>query len=131
MNEDITSKIHDIKDIVEIPDNSIFIYYGLIFLGFLLSLIIVLAIIKYFKNKKVNQRKIYFDILQNIEFKNSKEDAYTITKYLRLLIKNDREKILANELINELEEYKYKKEVPQISNSIKNKLNTILGIIDV
>ena len=131
MNEDITSKIHDIKDIVEIPDNSIFIYYGLIFLGFLLCLIIVLALIKYFKNKKVNQRKVYFDILQNIEFKNPKEDAYTITKYLRLLIKNDREKILANELINELEDYKYKKEVPQISNDIKNKLNTILGIIDV
>jgi len=131
MNENISSKIHDIKDIVKIPDNSIFIYYGLIFLGLLLSLIILLFIIKYFKNKKVNQRKVYFETLKNIEFKDSKKDAYIITKNLRLLIKNDREKILANELINELNEYKYKKEVPNISNDIKNKLTTLLGIIDV
>ena len=109
MNEDIASKIHDIKDIVKIPDNSIFIYYGLILLTLLLVLIIIIFIIKYFKNKKVNQRKIYFDILKNIEYKDSKKDAYTITKYIRLLAQNQREKILANELINELEEYKYKK----------------------
>jgi len=131
MNEDIASKIHDIKDIVKIPDNSIFIYYGLILLALLLALIIIIFIIKYFKNKKVNKRKIYFDILKNIEFKDSKTDAYTITKYIRLLAQNQREKILANELINELEEYKYKKTVPKINTDIKNKLNTLLGIIDV
>jgi len=131
MNEDIASKIHDIKDIVKIPDNSIFIYYGLILLTLLLALIIIIFIIKYFKNKKVNQRKIYFDILKNIEYKDSKKDAYTITKYIRLLAQNQREKILANELINELEEYKYKKNVPNITTDTKNKLNTLLGIIDV
>ena len=131
MNEDIASKIHDIKDIVKIPDNSIFIYYGLILLAVLLTLIIIIFIIKYFKNKKINQRKIYFDILKNIEFKDSKKDAYTITKYIRLLVRTQREKILANELINELEEYKYKKTVPNINTDTKNKLNTLLGIIDV
>ena len=131
MNEDITSKIHDIKDIVKIPDNSIFIYYGLILVGLLLCIIIIIFIFKYFKNKKVNQREIYFNILKNIDFKDSKQDAYIITKHLRLLVKSDREKILANELINELEDYKYKKDVPTINQDIKNKLNTLLGIIDV
>ena len=131
MNEDITSKINDIKDIVEIPDNSIFIYYGLILIGLLLCLIIIIYIFKYFKNKKVNQREIYFNILKNVKFKDSKKDAYIITKYIRLLIKSDREKILANELIGELEEYKYKKTVPNINHGIRNKLNTLLGIIDV
>ena len=131
MNEDISLKIHDIKDIVKIPDNSIFIYYGLIFAALLTCLIIILFIIKFLKNKKVNQRKIYFETLKNIEFKDSKKDAYTITKNLRLLVKSEREKILANELINELNEYKYKKDVPTISTDIKNKLTTLLGIIDV
>ena len=65
------------------------------------------------------------------EFKESKKDAYTITKYLRLLVKDEREIILANELINELEIYKYKKEVSNIDINIKNKLTTLLGIIDV
>ena len=131
MNEDITSKLHDIKDIVKIPDNSIFIYYALILIGLLVCLVIIIYIFKYFKNKKVNQREIYFDILKNIKFKDSKKDAYLITKYIRLLVKSDREKILANELISELEDYKYKKDVPNINHEIKNKLNTLLGIIDV
>ena len=131
MNDNIASQIHDIKDIVKIPDNSIFIYYGLIILSLIILLSIIIFIIKYFKNKKVNQRKIYFDILKDIEFKNSKKDAYIITKYLRLLVKDEREKILASELINELEEYKYKKEVSSIDTKIKNKLTTLLGIIDV
>lgn len=131
MNDDIASQIHDIKDIVKIPDNSIFIYYGLIFLVVIISLTIIIFIIKYFRNKKVDKRKIYFNILKDIEFRNSKKDAYTITKYLRLLVKDEREKILASELIKELEVYKYKKDVSNIDTNIKNKLTTLLGIIDV
>lgn len=131
MNDNIASQIHDIKDIVKIPDNSIFIYYGLIILALFITLSILLLIIKYFRNKKINQKKIYFDTLKDLEFKNPKEDAYLITKYLRLIAIEDREKILANELINELEVYKYKKEVSNIDTSIKNKLTTLLGIIDV
>ena len=131
MNENIASKIHDIKDIVKIPDNSIFIYYALIIFAVIAALTLIIFIIKYFKNKKTNQRKIYFDILKDIEFNDSKKDAYVITKKLRLLVKDEREKILANELINELEEYKYKKDVANIDINVKNKLTTLLGIIDV
>ena len=58
MNENIALKIHDIKDIVKIPDNSVFIYFGLILLSFIVALSIIIFIIKYFKNKKVNKRKI-------------------------------------------------------------------------
>ena len=131
MNENIATKIHDIKDIVKIPDNSIFIYFALIFLGFILAISIIIFIIKYFKNKKENKRKIYFNILKNIEFKEAKNDAYTITKYLRLLVNEDREKRLAEDLIHELEQYKYKKEVSSIDTSVKNKLTTLLDILDV
>ena len=131
MNENTTLKIHDIKDIVKIPDNSIFIYFALILLSIILALSIIILIIKYFKNKKENKRKIYFNILKDIEFKDSKKDAYTITKYLRLLVLEDREKRLANELINDLEIYKYKKEVSNINTNTKNKLTTLLDILDV
>jgi len=131
MNENTTLKIHDIKDIVKIPDNSIFIYFALILLSIILALSIIILIIKYFKNKKENKRKIYFNILKDIEFKDSKKDAYTITKYLRLLVLEDREKRLVNELINDLEIYKYKKEVSNINTNTKNKLTTLLDILDV
>lgn len=131
MNENIASKIHDIKDIVKIPDNSIFVYFTLIFFAFIILLSIIIFIIKYFKNKKEDKRKIYFNILKDIEFKDSKSDAYTITKYLRLLVNDDREKRLAEDIINELEVYKYKRNVSSIDTNTKNKLTTLLDIIDV
>lgn len=131
MNENISLKINDIKDIVKIPDNSIFIYFSLVFIAFIIVISIIIYIIKYFKNKKINKRKTYFNILKDIEFKEPKRDAYTVTKYLRLLVREDREKRLANELINDLEAYKYKKEVSDIDTNIKNKLTTLLDILDV
>lgn len=131
MNENIASKIHDIKDIVKIPDNSIFVYFTLIFFAFIILLCIIIFIIKYFKNKKEDKRKIYFNILKDIEFKDSKSDAYTITKYLRLLVNDDREKRLAEDIINGLEVYKYKRNVSSIDTNTKNKLTTLLDIIDV
>ena len=131
MNENIASKIHDIKDIVKIPDNSIFVYFTLIFFAFIILLSIIIFVIKYSQNKKENKRKIYFNILKDIEFKDSKSDAYTITKYLRLLVNDDREKRLAEDIINELEVYKYKRNVSSIDTNTKNKLTTLLDIIDV
>ncbi len=131
MNENIASKIHDIKDIVKIPDNSIFIYFTLIFFGFIILLSIIIFVIKYSQNKKENKRKIYFNILKDIEFKDSKSDAYTITKYLRLLVTDDREKRLAEDIIHELEVYKYKRNVSSIDTNTKNKLTTLLDILDV
>jgi hypothetical protein len=131
MNEDIASKIHDIKDIVKIPDNSIFLYYGLIALAFILLIISILLIIKYFRNKKIDHRKEYHSVLKEMSFSSAKTDAYTITKYLRFLARSEREKSLAYELIDELETYKYKKQVEQMDVSIQNKLTTFLDIVDV
>ena len=99
MNEDVLSKLHDIKELEKIPDYSIFIFSILIFLGIILVLTSIFLFIKYLKNKKTNDRKTYYNILKNIDFSDSKKAAYTITKYSRLLASNDREKKLANELI--------------------------------
>lgn len=132
MNQNsIANKIHDIKDIVQIPDYSIFIFSALVFLALILLLVIVLFIYKYFKNKKKNVRKEYFEILKTVDYKNSKESAYKITKYVRLLAQSNREKKLANDLIESLEKYKYKREVETIDNSIKSKLSLFLDALDV
>lgn len=131
MNETNELKIHDIKDIVEIPDYSIFMFYSLIFLGLLVLLLIILFIIRYFKNKKPNMRKEYFQILKDIDYSQSKSSAYTISRYIRLLAKNERENILADELIELLQEYKYKKDVKQIDDNIKAKLSIFMDVVDV
>ena len=131
MNENILSKLHDIKELENIPDNSIFIFSILVFAGIILILTIIFLFIKYFKNRKVSDRKTYFNILKNIDFDDSKKAAYIITKYSRLIANNDREKKLANELIEELEFFKYKKNVKKIDKLTKAKYSTFMEILDV
>lgn len=131
MNEDILSKLHDIKELEKIPDNSIFVFSFLIFLGIILLLVIIFFIIKFFKNRKKSDRKKYYEILENINFENSKESAYTITKYSRLLALSEREKKLSEELIEDLRKYKYKKNVKQIDDMIKAKFLTFMESLDV
>lgn len=124
-------KLNDIKGLVDIPDNSVFIFSALIFLALILLFLLVLFIIKVLKNRKKDLRKEYFEILENIDFNDSKQSAYTITKYVRLLARNEREQKIANELIEELALYKYKKEVTTIKKETKAKLSTFMDIVDV
>lgn len=131
MNEDVLSKLHDIKELEKIPDNSIFIFSIFIFLGIILVLTAIFLFIKYLKNKRISDRKTYYNILKDIDFSDSKKAAYTITKYSRLLASNDREKKLANELIEELEFFKYKKDVKKIDKMSKAKFLTFMEVLDV
>ncbi len=128
---DISNKIYDIKSIVEIPDNSIFLFILVVFCSFVFLILLFLFINKFLKNRKNNQRKIYFRILKELDFKNSKNCAYTITKYGRLLATLPREKKLYEELVEMLEKYKYKKEVEDMDENIKAKIETFLDSLDV
>ena len=131
MNEDVLSKLHDIKELEKIPDNSIFVFSTLIFFAILILLIILFFLIKFIKNKKQNPKKQYFEILKNIDFNDSKSFAYIFTKYSRLIVSNEREKKLANELIDELEKYKYKKDVEKIDEKTKAKYSIFMDSLDV
>lgn len=131
MNEELLSKLNDIKELEKIPDNSIFIFSFLIFLAILILTTLIFFLIKFFKDRKKSPRKIYFEILKNIDFSDSKKSAYVITKYSRLITTNEREKKLANELIEELEKYKYKKNVEKIDETIKAKFLVFMDSLDV
>jgi F0F1-type ATP synthase membrane subunit b/b' len=125
-------KIYDIKPIVDIPDTSLYIYYGLIILILIFFIFIVVYIYKKVKNKKNVIANQYFTILKNIDFNNSKQSSYLISKYGRLLAKTQEEKNLINEIYNDLEQYKYKKEITShISNDIKIKFDKFIRILNV
>lgn len=129
MNEEL--KIHDIKNIIEIPDNSFLIFIILCLIGFIVVVSLIFFIIKLFKNKKQNLRKIYFENLKNIDYKDSKKAAYNITVYLRFLAQNETEKNYSIALIEELEKYKYKKDVEEFDEELKAKIETFKDMIDV
>ena len=124
-------KIHDIKPLVEIPDYSFFILSGLILLGIIIVSLVIFFIYKYLKNKKQNIRREYFKKLKELDFKNSKKSAYDITKYGQLLVKTKREKQLLNDLISQLEQYKYKKDVDNFDDETKALFDRFLDGLDV
>lgn len=131
-NEQNQLQINDIKTIVEIPDYSIYFYYGLIILGFSIFLASLYFVYNYFKSKKHSLEKEYLFILKNIDLSNQKNSAYTISKYGRLLVKDERQKRLFEELHNSLEEFKYKKTIDKkIPNTIRLQYETFLESLDV
>ncbi len=124
-------QINDIKDIVDIPDYSIYIFGAIIIAMAIIIGLIIYFIYKYFKNKKLNIKKEYFKILQNLDLDDTKNSAYKITKYGLLLASTPREKRLISSLNSLLEEYKYKKNVQPFDDNIKNQFQIFLDSLDV
>ncbi|RXK11498.1 hypothetical protein CP965_13775 [Halarcobacter mediterraneus] len=124
-------KIHDIKGLVEIPDFSICLYMLLWILASLLFLAFIYLVYKLIKNRKKNYRKEYYKNLKEIDFSNTKQSAYKITRYSRLLAQSLREKKLMEELLEALERYKYKKNVEQFDDEIKILYGRFMDNIDV
>ncbi len=124
-------KIHDIKGLVEIPDFSIYLYMLLWILASLLFFAFIYLVYKLIKNRKKNYRKEYYKNLKEIDFSNTKQSAYKITRYSRLLAQSPREKKLMEELLEALEKYKYKKNVEQFDDEIKILYGRFMDNIDV
>ncbi len=124
-------KIHDIKELVEVPDISFYIYYGLISLGVIICCIFIYFAYKFIINKKTNIRKEYLSILQNINLEDTKHSAYIITKYGHKIAIHEREKQLLEDLIVQLEIYKYKKDVPKFSDEVKTSFGIFMDSLDV
>jgi hypothetical protein len=123
-------EIHDIKPLVEVPDYSLYIFIALLVFALVLIVAFFYWIYKLFK-KNNSIEKQYFSELKNLNFEDAKQSAYLITKYARVLAKNEREKKLSSELIYLLDEYKYKKDVKPISDEIKAKLEIFLESVHV
>lgn len=123
-------ELKDIKPFVEIPDFSL---YMVILVGILVILLLVLGVFKvynYFKYAKKSKEAKAKIKLKNLDFSSSKQAAYTITKYAPLLAKNQFHKELLEELLEVLEKYKYKKEVPLMLDEDREKLGLFLEACD-
>ena len=132
MNENnISLQLRDIKPLLEIPDNSFYIYWGLIiFVSLLLLAILFFVAKKLWDNRKINLAKGYLGKLKAIDWKDTKHSAYEATHYARLLATDERRKELFSQLEPMLEQYKYKKEVEQVDQDTRNKFNLYVQVAD-
>ena len=95
MDNNISSQLRDIKPLLEIPDSSYYMYWGLILFALLLAVGILFFVIKKFwDNRKVNLAKGYLEKLKAIDWKDAKLSAYEATHYARLLASDERRKNL-------------------------------------
>ncbi len=132
MNEEnLTAQLRDIKPLLEIPDSSYYVYWGLIGVGSLLLFGILFFVAKkLWENRKVNLAKGYVEALKNIDWKETKKSAYDATHYARLLATDERKKELFSQLEPMLEKYKYKKEVDALDEETQKQFNLYVQVAD-
>jgi len=132
MNENnISEQLKDIKPLLEIPDSSYYVYWGLIiFVMVLVAGILFFAAKKLWENRKINLAKGYLEALKKIDWQDTKKSAYEATHYARLLATDERRAELFSQLEPMLEQYKYKKEVDKVDRDTQNKFNLYVQVAD-
>lgn len=123
--------LHDIKPLVEVPDNS-FMFLIIIAVVLLLVVIgVVVWIINIYKqSKRENLRKSYLEKIHQVDTDNAKEAAYEISYYGRLLAESKRELEMLESLDARLSQYKYKKEVETLDDETLGYYRLFLEVLD-
>lgn len=129
VDNNITEHLKDIKPLLEIPDNSYYIYWGLIiFAGTLLLGVLFFVAKRLWDNRKINLAKGYLARLKEIDWTDTKKSAYEATHYARLLATDERRIKLFEQLEPLLEQYKYKKEVDTIDDDTRKHFNLFVQV---
>jgi hypothetical protein len=133
MQQNYDIPLHDIKPLVEIHEYSFYYTLGLLFIALLFLLALIYFGYRWFINRKrFNLRKENYKALQEIDMNDTKNAAYKITSY-GYTFKNDspRHSEMYENLINRLENYKYKKDVESFDDEVKGYIDLYKGMIDV
>jgi len=85
--------------------------------------LIIYLIFKFFKNKRPNP---YLIKLKNLDFSDSKKTAYGFTEYAKYFL-NDENRKFYEEIVKELEKYKYKPKVDNLESETINKIKKFIG----
>lgn len=125
-------KLHDIKGLVEIPDDSIYYFFGLMGLLTLTFIIAAIFLYKYLRrDKALNLQKHYKEQLQTLNLESAKASAYLISHYGELLDKSPEQEELFSHLSEVLESYKYKKDVPNFDEKTQTQIQNFLDAMNV
>jgi hypothetical protein len=113
-------EIQGIKNLETIEINLLpyFLFFGIVFIFFILALFLFL------KRKKKRKKKAFAkQYLRELFIKNlsNKEIAYAFTKYGRKIVQEEGEEQFYK-IVEQLESFKYKKEVPTIDPQLQNEM---------
>ena len=126
-------QIHDIKPILDIQENSLYYFLGVIGVGIVLLIgILYLLYIWYKKRHAFNIRAHHAKLLNSLDLSDTKNAAYAISSY-GSTFKDDspRHVQMYKNLSDRLESYKYKKNVEKFDSDTLGYIELYKGMIDV
>ncbi len=120
-------ELRDIKPLVDVPDHSLWLFALVVFA----TLALIGGLIYYYKKpkrrkrRKATKRELAISRLKNLEFDDTKDTIYTFSKDIQFLANKEQlNKFKA--FLDELELYKYKKDVPSISSEDRERMREII-----
>jgi hypothetical protein len=125
--------LHDIKPLLAIDDYSFYYFLGLVTIGTIILLALFYLTYRHFKTKnRFNVRKEQWKLLNNIDLHKTKEAAYELTKYGATFEEDSpRHQKTYHDMVEKLENYKYKKNVDSFDNETLRIIELYRGMIDV
>ena len=127
----MTDELRDIKPLLEIPDNSYYIYLAIVGVLAILGLSIIYFLVKRFiLNRKESQEQKYLKRLKSIDWSDAKSSAYLVTYLGRKLAKDSRSKEIYSQILPLLERYKYRAEVPSVDDETLKQYELLVHVLD-
>lgn len=125
--------LHDIKPLIEIQEYSLYYFVALVAFVSVVVLALLYLGYQYIKNRNsFNIRVEHLKLLQESNLDDAKKAAYELTLYGATFADDNEQTHRTYEvLVQELESYKYKKDVESFSEETKRSINNYLGMIDV
>jgi len=120
-------ELKDIKGFVAVPDDSFF--HLMLIVGGVVVLLLLIALFWWWNQKPKRRRRrlspqaIAREQLQLLDFEDTKGAVYGFSEHAQLLAPDDPK---LQELLKKLEIYKYKKEVPTLSQEDKAAMQRII-----
>ena len=115
-------ELRDIKGLVEVTDYSLYYLLGIV--GAAVIVLIVLGVILYkylTKKEPLTQKKVAMELLERFEFGDAKESVYAFSHLAQYAV-SEHQRSELEQLLAELEPYKFKKEVPELDDELKAKM---------
>jgi len=133
MPEKYDIPLHDIKPLLEIQE------YSMVYLLALSTLILIILsgvlylLVRWLKNRnRFNLRREHYRLINEIDFSDAKSAAYALTLY-GYTFSNDSERHhrAYSELVEKLEQFKYKKDVEILDKHTLHYVDSYRGMLDV
>lgn len=117
--------LKDIKPIVQIPDNSLLIMIVTLFVLIMMGVLLYLLLKPKKRRKKPSKKELVLQRLKSLDFDDDKEVAYSFTKDVYLFV-DEKNKQDYDDIVQKLEPFKYKKDVPAMDKKLKKQIKEFI-----